>query len=153
MKKFFILLAFFSVHVAQSQLIVNNASFTPAQLVQNVLLGNGITVSNITFNGSAAAANTTQLKVGKFTNGNATNIGINSGLILATGKANLAIGPNGSGSSSQAVTPTSPNDPDLDLLTTNTINNKTILEFDFIPNGDNLQFNFVFSSSESKLNS
>ena len=34
------------------------------------------------------------------------------------------------------------------MLTTNTIDNKTIIEFDFIPNGNNLQFKFVFASEE-----
>uniref|UniRef100_UPI003342692F choice-of-anchor L domain-containing protein n=1 Tax=Flavobacterium sp. TaxID=239 RepID=UPI003342692F len=152
MKKIFILFALLSIHVVQSQLVVNNTAFpipnTPAWLVQNVLLGPGVTVSNITFNGSPDAANTVQDKVGKFSNGNASNLGLISGIILATGNATAAVGPNNSGNFTFASSSTSPNDSDLDLLTTNTINNKTIIEFDFIPNGNNLQFKFVFASEE-----
>ncbi len=147
MKKVFLLVAFFTFHLAQSQLIVNNSNFTPAQLVQNVLLGSGVTVSNITFNGSATASNTVQNKVARFSNGNTTNIGLTNGIILATGNAFVAIGPNDDTNDSQPST-ISPGDPDLDLLTTNTISNKTIIEFDFIPNGNNLQFKFVFASEE-----
>jgi len=147
MKKVFLLVVFFTFHLAQSQLIVNSSNFTPAQLVQNVLLGGGVTVSNITFNGSSTAANIVQNKVGKFSNGNTTNIGLTNGIILATGNSQVAIGPNNDSNSSQPST-ISPGDPDLGLLTTNTISNKTIIEFDFIPNGNNLQFKFVFASEE-----
>ena len=144
MKKIYLLLAFLSIHLAQSQLIVNNSTFTPAQLVQNVLLGGGVTVSNITFNGSAAAANTIQDKVGRFSNGNTTNIGLTNGIILATGNAQVAVGPNDDTNDSQPST-ISAGDPDLDLLTTNTIDNKTIIEalYDSIgynANQNNLRF-------------
>jgi hypothetical protein len=148
MRKILFFLALMAMNFIHAQLIVNNTTQTPAQLVQNVLLGNGISVSNIKFNGTAAGANAVRDQVGKFSNGNATNIGLNTGIILATGKANVAIGPNGQGGASQAPATPTAGDADLDLLTTGTVKNIGILEFDFIPNGVSLNFNFVFASEE-----
>ena len=148
MKKTLLILALATMNFIQAQLIVNNTTQTPAQLVQNVLLGNGITVSNIKFNGTTAGANAVRDQVGKFSNGNSTNIGLNTGIILATGKASVAIGPNGQGGASQAPTTPTAGDADLALLTTGTVKNIGTLEFDFIPNGASLQFNFVFASEE-----
>lgn len=149
MRKILLFLSFLSMNFIHAQLIVNNTTQTPAQLVQSVLLGNGLTVSNIKFNGSAASAATVRDQVGKFTNGNTTNIGLNSGIVLATGKATVAMGANNAGGASQASAfPLSPGDSDLDLLTSGTIDNKSILEFDFVPTGQNLSFNFVFASEE-----
>ncbi|WP_298116276.1 choice-of-anchor L domain-containing protein, partial [Flavobacterium sp.] len=130
------------------QLIVDNTTQTPAQLVQNVLLGGGITVSNITFNGAAANATMVRDQVGFFTNGVTTNLGINEGIILSTGRATEAIGPNNSGSTTQASIFPMGGDPDLAAIATGAINTKAILEFDFVPIGNTLSFNFVFGSEE-----
>ena len=62
--------------VLHAQLITNNA-LNPQGLVQNVLLGNGVTVSNVTYNGSPMA-------IAQFTAAN-TTLGINSGIVLTTG--------------------------------------------------------------------
>ncbi|WP_396152026.1 choice-of-anchor L domain-containing protein, partial [Flavobacterium sp.] len=133
-----------------AQLFVNNTTISPTQLVQDVLLGDGITVSNITFNGNPALAATPNVKTGFFTTGvTPTNLGINRGVILATNNAQAALGPNNSPSANNTNgIVLSPGDADLDQLTTNTINNKTILEFDFVPTGDLLTFKFVFASEE-----
>jgi len=148
MKKLLLFLTFISINLVHGQLVVNNTAQTPAQLVQNVLLGTGITVSNIKFNGSVANANVVNDQVGKFTGGNTTNIGINSGVLLSTGKGSVAIGPNNSASKSLLPSNASTGDSDLDILTTASVNNKAVLEFDFVPTGQNLSFNFVFGSEE-----
>lgn len=147
MKRLLLLFAIILFNNANAQLIVNNTQ-TPAQLVQNVLLGTGITVSNVTFNGTAVNANVLRDQVGHFQNGSSTNIGIDSGVILATGKAQLAIGPNNQGGATNATANPIEGDADLALLTTNTVKNKAILEFDFVPTGEDLSFNFVFASEE-----
>jgi hypothetical protein len=41
-----------------------------------------------------------------------------------------------------------PGDPDLDLISTFATNDAAVLEFDFVPTGDSLSFNFVFASEE-----
>ncbi|WP_298306844.1 choice-of-anchor L domain-containing protein, partial [Flavobacterium sp.] len=140
------LVAFFNTTFAQ--LLVNNTTQTPNQLVQNVLLGGGITVSNVTFNGSALNANLVRDQVGSFTGGNTTNIGLNTGIILATGDAQLAVGPNDQGGATDATANPVQGDADLLALASANIRNKAVLEFDFVPIGQNLSFNFVFGSEE-----
>ena len=57
---------------------------TPDQLVQNVLLGGGVSISNITFNGVPLAAVNEQL--GSFTAPAGSNLGLDAGLIMSTGQ-------------------------------------------------------------------
>ncbi|MBV6405241.1 MAG: choice-of-anchor L domain-containing protein [Flavobacteriales bacterium] len=134
----------------RAQLVLTNTQ-TPAQLVQNVLLGGGVTASNITFNG--LPGNTVSMQAGEFNSANA-NVGIPAGVILATGGISNALGPNDSGSSSVALVGTNVQDPDLFLLaqqsqpTIQDVNDCAVLEFDFVPTGDSLKFNFVFASDE-----
>ena len=129
----------FGTLVSKAQLTVSTA-LTPAQLVQNVLLGAGVTASNITYNGVAVAA-------GSF-NGATSNIGFASGVILATGDVNVAVGPNNSGSLSNGGAGTSSTDPELMSIATNTLYDAAILEFDFIPVSDTVKFRYVFGSEE-----
>ena len=133
----------------QAQLILNG-SLTPADCVQNILLGNGIVATNITFNGQPG----TQLnpQIGGF-NGTLCNIGMAGGVILATGSINNATGPNNSGSASEGGG-TNLGDPDVLAVSQITnpnimdVNDAAILEFDFVPQGDSLSFDFIFASDE-----
>jgi len=150
MKRILLLFFVLTTVVTHAQLVVDNTTQTPQQLVQNVVVGQGINVSNITFNGSAANANSITDQVGAFSNGTTTNIGIDKGIILSTGRGILAKGPNNNAGASLATSNPFPlvGDNDLSLLTTGTIKNVSILEFDFVPVGNTLNFNFVFASEE-----
>ena len=132
----------FIPQISCAQLITNN-SLNPQGLVQNILLGNGVTVSNVTYNGSPVA-------IAQFTAAN-TTLGINSGIVMTTGTTL----PNGDG-------PQGPNDASgagvdnnmggFNLLSqaiqgTQTYN-AAILEFDFIPYADTIRFKYVFGSDE-----
>lgn len=138
------IVAIISAGLLQAQLNVSTA-MTPTQLVENVLLGGGVTVSNVTFNGIPAPA-TPQAGTGSFVTV-ASNLGLDAGVILTSGlagdigqaAANFASEDNDWGS-----------DPDLLAITTpgNSISNKAVLEFDFVPTGDTLKFNYVFGSEE-----
>ena len=124
--------------MASAQLTVSGA-MTPTQLVQNVLLGPGVTVMNITYNGAPAA-------IGSF-NGAASNIGLANGVLLTCGNITNAPGPNNSPGAS--VSNNLPGDPDLDAIMAPTLSyDATILEFDFIPTGDSLNFRYTFGSEE-----
>ncbi len=125
-----------------SQLTVD-PSITAQDGVQNILMGGGVVASNITFGGVESS------QIGTF-ECNGCGINLASGLILGSGAVTGAIGPNTSGSFNASPPSGSDGfgDPDLAALAGNTINNAAILEFDFVPNGDEIAFNFVFSSEE-----
>ncbi|MEY3398146.1 MAG: hypothetical protein RL220_740, partial [Bacteroidota bacterium] len=134
------------IRTSQAQLTIDNTQ-TVEYYVQEVLLGAGVAVSNITFNGMPA--NTVNMQIGSFNSEN-SNVGIPSGVVLASGDVNFVVGPNNSGGMTLGAPGTfGGTDPDLQALIPGfTINNWAILEFDFIPNGDTLSFNFVFGSEE-----
>lgn len=126
---------FFNV---QGQLVVNTAT-TAQDAVQNILLGQGIQAFNIQYTGNAA-------QIGSFNCQNC-NLGIPSGVVMSTGSAATASGPNNTGSSSTAYGPIS-NDPDLNAISAVTVYDACIVQFDFIPTGDQFSFRFVFGSDE-----
>lgn len=127
--------------------LVTSTSQTPTQLVENVLVGNGVAVSNVTFTGNAEA-------IGSF-NGANTNLGLDNGIILTTGTVlnsggifggNGPHGPNDSGSAG-----TDNGEPGYGPLTSLAgadTYNAAILEFDFVPQSDSVKFRYVFGSDE-----
>lgn len=114
-----------------------------ANLLRDTLLGPGVTpVGNATYFGGSMAS-------GIFTAGT-TSIGIQDGILLSTGFATDAEGPNISTGSSQVSSGVG--DADLDaefgLMAPQTTMDTTYLEFDFQTDGGDLFFNFVFASEE-----
>ena len=132
---------------AQSVVVTNTQ--TPSQLVNSVLLGMGVTASNITINGNPVTANSVQGNVASFTNTN-PSFPISSGLLLTTGNAIAAQGPNNSTTLSNNIpaTPSVASDPHLNILAAGNVTNGVVLEFDFIPTGDTLNFRYIFGSEE-----
>ncbi|HNR86665.1 MAG TPA: choice-of-anchor L domain-containing protein, partial [Taishania sp.] len=134
----------------------NGAGGNLQQFVQNNLIGSGITISNVTFVGA-------NRQMGSF---NATNTvlgtvqNMNTGIILSTGMAETAIGPNdvpyACHAPYTAPYPSEPggyignttNDPDLSDLVGSNIKDKAILEFDFVPTGPTIEFKYIFGSEE-----
>ena len=74
-----------------------DSSIPPTSLVQNVLLGGGVTASNITFNGMPG--NTADIQIGRF-DAPGTNLGLDAGVVMASGNVlsdpqNFIFGANG----------------------------------------------------------
>lgn len=113
----------------------------PAQLVQNMLLGAGVTAENVVLTGAP-------LSIGTFTTGaSPTNLGLTSGLILTSGLPSLSIGPNVS--SGEGNSNGTPGDPLLtQIISPDHTHDACVLEFDFIPQGDTMRFRYVFGSEE-----
>jgi len=137
---FFIGLVFTSPVFSQ---LLTNTGQNPQQLVQNVLLGPGVTVSNIMYNGSPSA-------IGSFTANN-TNLGIAEGIVMTTGTViNNGNGPQGP--NNQAGCGMDNNMGGSTLLSSiiggSPTFNAAILEFDFIPFSDTVRFQYVFGSDE-----
>lgn len=149
MKNFFSSLFLVCVATFSYGQIIIDQTQTPDQLVNNVLVGSGVIVTNVTYNYSVPDANVIQTTVGYFNN-NGTSFPITEGIMLGTGDVILAVGPNNSGgaTNNNGVANPDPNDPDLAAIGSATMNNECILEFDFIPAGDSIVFNYIFASEE-----
>jgi len=127
--------------LVNAQLTTSTAQ-SPVQLVENVLVGGGVDITNVVYTGDANA-------IGSFNAVN-TNLGLNSGIVLTTGTVLAGDdgphGPNNTGSSG-----TDNNQPGYSLLTSianEDTENAAILEFDFIPQSDTIRFKYVFGSEE-----
>ncbi len=147
-KKILVLLLILNSVFIFAQPLAVNTSLTPTEIVQNTLLGNGITVSNIQFNRSSASALAVRDQIGVFTNGLGTNLGVANGVILSTGKVQFAVGPNNlSGGSNQTSIPVT-GDADLSLLSTNPTQNIAAVEFDFVSSGSEISLDFIYASED-----
>ena len=126
-RKIFItfILCCLSVH-ANAQIVTSG--LTPIQAVEDVLLGAGVNAFNITYNGSAANANISQGNVQEF-DASGTTFPLEEGVLMSTNGPML-------------------NDADLATLTGGSYTNGAIVEFDFVPSGDTLSFNYIFASTE-----
>jgi len=121
-------------------------NLTPQQLVQQWIVGPSITVMNATFNGSTGPITSNQ--IGTFTTAGTAQeqLALNAGVLLTSGTAAMAVGPNnGSSSGSNAG---GGGDPDLTQIAGMNTFDKCIIEFDFIPLYDTLRFRYVFASEE-----
>ena len=134
-----------------AQLIVTEASelegWTADSLVRNILLDNGVTISNARFNGSDGIIDCNL--IGKFETGSTpTNIGMESGLIIVSGGASVAVGPNNSFEIMVPSTCGAYHDNDLATIASGPTVDVAVLEFDFIPWDNTVSFSFVFGSEE-----
>lgn len=110
---------------------------TNTQSLAQLLAGTGVTISNYT---KTCDNNGT----GTFTANN-TNLGITQGVVLASGRVqNIPQAANNFASTQFANSA----DPQLSNLTVGTIYDKCILEFDIVPQGTDLRFEYVFASEE-----
>ncbi|MDP4266327.1 MAG: choice-of-anchor L domain-containing protein [Bacteroidota bacterium] len=136
------------------------AEKTPSNYVMNVFTGNCSKISNLVFKGdSNMGASST---IGEFNGGNYGIkrfwLGIGHSIFLTTGKVGSITGNNANNDPDNARISTDNHiysgDPDLDALDPEIAkgNHKsgdaTVLEFDFIPQGDSISFRYVFASEE-----
>lgn len=133
----------------QAQLVMTPGSslnnWTPDSLVRNVLLGEGVEILNVKFNGSLTSINCNG--VGKFTTGTtATNLGIESGIVLSASALDYINTANSYNTTSNC--PTYSDNNLSALVGTYATNNVAVLEFDFIPKSDSVKFRYVFASEE-----
>jgi hypothetical protein len=118
----------------------------PADVVNNILLGEGVAVSNVIFTGDP-------LQLGAFSG--LSGVAIPSGVILSSGAVQAA-------NDGSSVLSSTTNQNDADLLTVANsvalligqdfsayaVKDVAALEFDFVTLGNNVNFNFVFGSNE-----
>lgn len=143
------LFALLSISFGYAQL-THTINANAGQLVQT-LLGQGLTYSNATLNCGGNASAT-------FTYAPDASMSYTNGVILATGNLNgatlfgipvsPAVNTAASGLMSGGITPSN-TDPQLNSLATHSVRaDCCVLEFDFVPLGDTVKFNYVFGSEE-----
>ena len=144
---FSLILVVFGMISAQtfSQNITVNDSYSAQELVEDVLINSPCAnVSNFSISGWTFDNN--DKSYGYFTNGN-SNFPFQDGVVITTGRAVSAIGPNTSLLSEGPATWGGDNDLQQAINETGSIN-ATVLEFDFIPLTNKVSFEYIFSSEQ-----
>jgi len=122
---------------------VSVSSNPAAQVMAQMLAGQGVTVTNPTLNCPTDA-------YGIFSAG-VSNLGLDSGIILTTGRAETQstyYGVNGFAGNFASTNNGSPGDVQLNTLAGQNTHDACALEFDVTPGGDTLSFSYVFGSEE-----
>jgi gliding motility-associated-like protein len=130
------------------QISIDDSSYTVEELVRDVLINsNCAQTSNYTsFTGTDQNVN----GIGYF-NANGTDFPYKEGIVLSTGRARNARGPNIG--INDSGTETWPGDTELITITnTGNLFNATYIQFDFVPLTNNISFNFLFASEEYQEN-
>lgn len=133
--------------LSQSQNIgVDANTYTPQQLIENILIDSGC-IDNVQVTNAVGGNFSDGDKSFGYFSSNGSDFPFEKGLVLSTGKLAHVPGPNNTLSDDDA--PGWSGDPDLEaaLGIYNTIN-ATIIEFDFVPNADNIRFRYIFASEE-----
>ncbi|RED43990.1 gliding motility-associated-like protein [Winogradskyella eximia] len=129
---------------------VDSQSYTPQQLVENILIDsdciNNIAVTNVVggnFGGTDQSYG--------FFDATGTSFPFESGLVLSTGRLSNVPGPNNSLSDDDANNWVGDADLETALNESGTLN-ATILEFDFISVASQVSFRYIFASEEYQEN-
>jgi hypothetical protein len=133
---------------------LSNASITTATATGTItsddlddlvikILGSGVKLKNRpNFTGDSQAA-------GIFSDLDLSNsIGINSGIVMSTGKVDDIKGSSTNKNTGTTTVFGTKGDTDLDTLINSSTNDAVVLEFDVVPNANFLSFNYVFASEE-----
>lgn len=139
------------VQQAEAQLQVTPANeidgWTADSLVRNILMSGGVSISNVRFNGFDDDLGCDNIGVFQ-TGAMPTNLGIERGLIIATGNVRVAEGPNDYPEANETSSCSTYYDNSLEQLATSSIYGAAVLEFDFVPWDSIISFNYVFASEE-----
>ncbi len=139
---FFLILAFSAI----GQIRVDDSSFSPKQLIEDVLIDSPCAkIENIiSSTGTKAGFN----GIGYFES-NGSGFEIDKGIILSTGNAKSAVGPNSFDALSEGNGSDWEGDESLGRITgTGSLFNATFIQFEFIPSIDFISFDFLFASEE-----
>jgi len=154
-------------HIHAQIVLENYSALSNTQVAQALvdsLMGNGVSFSNASFQGVRASSSSHGYQTGFFTatGSTLTQMGIAKGVVLTSGNTGLISIPTGqnpaaNNSFSKGYLSSAPGElrkssnpiNDLNVLA-GPINwfNAAILEFDFVPSGDSIVFNYVFGSEE-----
>ncbi len=134
-----VLLSALALQLSAQNLVITESTTAQeaAQMVHDMLVSGGIQVTDVQYTGYPQASGTFSGETGT---------GFTSGLLLTSGKAGLALGPNnltGAGRNNGLA-----GDPDLNVLADDDTYDASVLNFDFIPSANHISLRFVFASEE-----
>lgn len=130
----------FLTNLANAQLVIRT-NRTVTDLVQNVLASKGVVIP------STSIQSSTNLDAIAFFDGRNSNLGLDSGIFLSTGRAVNARGPNLLGNT--GTSNNQPGDADIASINSNDPNfDAAWISFQVIPESDSISFRFVFASEE-----
>ncbi|AFL81117.1 hypothetical protein Aeqsu_1633 [Aequorivita sublithincola DSM 14238] len=135
----------FAIPSAQN-IQVDATTYTPQQLVEDILIDSGC-ISNVQVSKTVSGNFADGDKSFGYFSANGSAFPFNKGIVMSTGKLKHVPGPNNNLSDDDAPGWTGDQDLETALNITNTTN-ATIIEFDFVPNADNIQFRYLFASEE-----
>jgi len=116
---------------------------TVTDLVE-AILGAGVSYSNVNYYGTQGPGGAS---AGAFSNGTAAGLDqVDEGIMLSSGYALNAAGPNTDDGITGVLGTGS--DADLDALVGGGTEDRTVLEFDFVPTDNNVYIEYVFASDE-----
>lgn len=127
----------FLANTSQAQVVIDT-SRTADYMVKKVLLGNGVLVGDVKYAGEKHAISIYE--------DSSSQVGISKGVLLTSGNAFYAIGPNKTPRSGWASF--APGDEELEAIARGKTWDASVLEFDFVTISENLSFKYVFASEE-----
>ncbi len=131
----------------QSQNIgVDAHTYSPQQLIESILIDSGC-IENVSVTNTVGGNFSDGDKSYGYFTSNGSTFPFEKGLVLSTGKLAHVPGPNTTLSDDDAPGWVGDRDLEMALGISNTIN-ATIIEFDFVPNADNIRFRYIFASEE-----
>jgi uncharacterized repeat protein (TIGR01451 family) len=138
----------FIIFENDAQIAVSTSSIS--NLLNSQFTTMSVSLSNIMVNGVPIDQFFTAGNVSSFNNPTNPSFPLPNGVLLTTGNGVGAIGPNTSGSFTNNLPATSnvSTDQALNYIANGTVTNGVVLEFDFIPAGDSVSFNYLFASDE-----
>jgi outer membrane protein OmpA-like peptidoglycan-associated protein len=132
-----LVLILLSVYPSQAQIRIDT-SFTAERLVKKILIGNGVLVGPVSYQGPKHA-------IAHFQDP-AFNVHLEEGIVLTTGNAFYVRGPNRV--TDRGWASGTAGDSDLDYISAGKTHDAAILEFDFVTSSEYLSFNYTFGSEE-----
>lgn len=117
---------------------ISTVMYTPQELVEDVLISGCLIAENIVYTGSLYS-------IAYFYNG-IPGLDFEDGVLICTGYASDASGPNLSESTGEDMWEYG--DPQLDEIALGWTQDAAVLEFDFVPASDVMEFEYVFASDE-----
>lgn len=147
---FSVFILLFSINILAQNITVDSQTFTPQQLIEDILIDSDCISNVVTINAVSGDFGGSELSYGFF-DAAGTTFPFERGIVLSTGRLSNVPGPNNSLSDDDATGWNGDSDLEDTLNETGTTN-ATIIEFSFTAITDQISFRYLFASEEYQDN-